>query len=201
MIDAVPSLGQPLAIMGLAAPGGRGPCPISYALSPATLETASNAWSMAWRGGPCPISYALSPATLETASNAWSMAWRAVTELAEGVVVVIDRARPGWRLSPGWRLFFLAPSFLGKLFRAAADRRRGPPGSLKNRKARTSPHRPKVYTKGSAVRIRAIAGLVIGTAWRLVLVASPGPLFPRRVGGVYTAGQRCIEAPTNSGRQ
>ena len=32
------------------------------------------------------------------------------------------------------------------------------------------------------MRIRAIAGLVIGTAWRLVLVASPGPLFPRRVG-------------------
>ena len=122
----------------------------------------------------CAISYALSPATLETVSNAWSMAWKAFTELAEGVVVVIDRARPGWRLSPGWRLFFLAPSFLGKLFRAAADRRRGPPGSLKNRKARTSPHRPKVYTKGSAVRIRAIAGLVIGTAWRLVLVASPG---------------------------
>ena len=54
----------------------------------------------------------------------------------------------------------------------------------------TSPHRPKVYTKGSAVRIRAIAGLVIGTAWRLVLVASPGPLFPRRVGAFYTAGQR-----------
>jgi hypothetical protein len=130
----------------------------------------------------CPISYALSPATLETVSNAWSMAWKAFTELAEGVVVVIDRARPGWRLSPGWRLFFLERSFLGKLFRAAADRRRGPPGSLKNRKARTSPHRPKVYTKGSAVRIRAIAGLVIGTAWRLVLVASPGPLFPRRVG-------------------
>jgi hypothetical protein len=75
----------------------------------------------------CPISYALSPATLETVSNAWSMAWKAFTELAEGVVVVIDRARPGWRLSPGWRLFFLAPSFLGKLFRAAADRRRGPP--------------------------------------------------------------------------
>ena len=35
MIDAVPSLGQLLAINGLAAPGGRGPCPISYALSPA----------------------------------------------------------------------------------------------------------------------------------------------------------------------
>ena len=44
-----------------------------------------------------PISYALSPATLETASNA---GLEGVTELAEGVVVVIDRARPGWRLSP-----------------------------------------------------------------------------------------------------
>jgi hypothetical protein len=49
MIDAVPSVGQPLAIMGLAAPCGRGPCPISYALSPATLETALNAWSLAFR--------------------------------------------------------------------------------------------------------------------------------------------------------
>ena len=96
-----------------------------------------------------------------------------VTELAEGVVVVIDRARPGWRLSPGWRLFFLARSFLGSFSAQPQIAGEAPPGSLKNRKARTSPHRPKVYTKGSAVRIRAIAGLVIGTAWRLVLVASP----------------------------
>jgi formate hydrogenlyase subunit 4 len=75
----------------------------------------------------------------------------------------------------------LARSFLGKLFRAAADRRRGPPWVAEEQEGKDLAHRPKVYTKGSAVRIRAIAGLVIGTAWRL-LVASPGPLFPRRVG-------------------
>ena len=106
-----------------------------------------------------------------------------VTELAEGVVVVIDRARPGWRLSPGWRLFFLAPSYLGKLFRAAADRRRCPPWVAEEQERKDlAPQAQSIHTKGSSVRIRAIAGLVIGTAWRLVLVASPGPLFPRRVG-------------------
>ena len=130
----------------------------------------------------CPISYALSPATLETVSNAWSMAWKAFTELAEGVVVVIDRARPGWRLSPGWRLFFLARSFLGKLFRAAADRRRGPPGSLKNRKARTSPHRPKYTPRG------APCGFVLSLDWSS---APPGGWCWWQVpAGVYTAGQR-----------
>jgi hypothetical protein len=59
MIDAVPSLGQPLAIMGLAAPGGRGPRPISYALSPATLDTAGVVVvidrGVARAGGFCPV--------------------------------------------------------------------------------------------------------------------------------------------------
>jgi hypothetical protein len=31
-----------------------------------------------------------------------------------------------------------------------------------------------------------MAGTVIDTAWRLVLVASPGPSFPRRVGALYS---------------
>jgi hypothetical protein len=138
----------------------------------------------------CPISYALSPATLETASNAWSMAWKAFTELAEGVVVMIDRARPGWRLSPGWRLFFLAPSFLGKLFRAAADRRRGPPGSLKNRKARTSPHRPKGIHQGE--RCADSCYRWIGHLHRLAVGAGgkSRPAVSAAGRGVYTAGQR-----------
>ena len=122
----------------------------------------------------CPISYALSPATLETVSNAWSMAWKAFTELAEGVVVVIDRARPGWRLSPGWRLFFLAPSFLGKAFPRSRRSQARPPWVAEEQEGKDLAPQTKVYTKGSAVRIRAIAGLVIGAAWRLVLVASPG---------------------------
>jgi hypothetical protein len=132
----------------------------------------------------CPISYALSPATLETVSNAWSMAWKAFTEVAEGVVVVIDRARPGWRL------FFLAPSFLGKLFRAAADRRRGPPGSLKNRKARTSPHRPKVIHQGE--RCADSCYRWIGHRHRLAVGAGgkSRPAVSAAGRGVYTAGQR-----------
>src|ERR1700738_5553861 len=104
--------------MGPAAPGGRGPLPHLLCIVAGDLGDGLECLVHGLEG---------------------------VTELAEGVVVVIDRARPGWRLSPGWRLFFLAPSFLGKLFRAAADRRRGPSGSLKNRKARTSPTGPK-YT-------------------------------------------------------
>ena len=55
-----------------------------------------------------PISYALSPATLETASNA---GLEGVTELAEGVVVVIDRARPVGDFRPvGGFSFWRAPS-------------------------------------------------------------------------------------------
>jgi hypothetical protein len=124
----------------------------------------------------CPISYALSPATLETVSNAWSMAWKAFTELAEGVVVVIDRARPGWRL------FFLAPSFLGKAFPRSRRSQARPPWVAEEQEGKDLAPQTQSIHQGSAVRIRAIAGLVIGTAWRLVLVASPGPLFPRRVG-------------------
>ena len=119
----------------------------------------------------CPISYALSPATLETVSNAWSMAWKAFTELAEGVVVVIDRARPGWRLSPGWRLFFLAPSFLGKAFPRSRRSQARPPWVAEEQEGKDLAPQAQSIHQGSAVRIRAIAGLVIGTAWRLVLVA------------------------------
>ena len=98
MIDAVPSLGQPLAIMVLAAPGGRGPLPHLLCIVAGDLGDGLECLVHGLEG---------------------------VTELAEGVVVVIDRgiARAGgfcpvggfsfWR-APSWGSFSAQPQIAGE---------------------------------------------------------------------------------------
>jgi hypothetical protein len=78
--------------------------------------------------------------------------------------------------------FLFGALLLGEAFPRSRRSQARPPWVAEEQEGKDLAPQTKVYTKGSAVRIRAIAGLVIGAAWRLVLVASPGPLFPRRVG-------------------
>jgi hypothetical protein len=138
----------------------------------------------------CPISYALSPATLETVSNAWSMAWKAFTELAEGVVVVIDRARPGWRLSPGWRLFFLAPSFLGKAFPRSRRSQARPPWVAEEQEGKDLA--PQTQSIHQGERCADSCYRWIGHRHRLAVGAGgkSRPAVSAAGRGVYTAGQR-----------